>query len=274
MKSRFILTGAIIAVSLVGGIIAVKKHRPAIAGQQAPSPAQLELKMRGEASAPVEIQEFSDFQCPACRNSQPALDQLLKEYQGKIKLIFYHFPLQGHKWAGLAHQAAECANEAGKFWQYHDRLYAEQPAWSIALNASEIFLSYARDLNLDLDKFAACLSDPKATQRILADRSKGQYIQVSSTPTILINGERLVGPVEIQTKGADLVRKHLGLPPLPKPVVPATPVAPPAVPDVKVVPAQVPATVPAVAPAVPAPTPAANQSSTTTEAPAPSPAAS
>lgn len=211
MNIRYLLMGVILAGGIVGGVLLLKKNQPAIPVVQASSAP--ETKVRGPKDAKVQIIEYSDFQCPACQRAQAAIQNVLAAYPNEVRLIFRHFPLSGHIWSGISHQAAECANEAGRFWDYHDRLYAEQSKWSGPTNPTGTFLIYARDMGLDLDKFAACLTDQRITRRIIEEKQKGDSLKVSSTPTFFIQEERLVGPVEFQTKAETIVRKVLGLPP-------------------------------------------------------------
>lgn len=215
-KIRYGLTGGVVLVILVCAVYGVRKIRPAgpvavLASDQ---------KIKGPVSAPIQIVEYSDFQCPACQRASLTVKELFSnpEYDGKVRIIFRHFPLPGHRWAGLAHQAAECANQQGKFWEMHDRLYAEQAAWSVLNDPIETFFRYAKDLNLPLETFGACLTDAKVRDEVLDDKRKGENLRVNSTPTFFINGERYVGPVEFQTKGIEVIRKTLGLPtPVPSP---------------------------------------------------------
>ena len=212
MNSRYVLVGIILAVALAAGVVVFKKQR------HVEPPKRIEeegLKSKGPVDAPVQIVEYSDFQCPACQLAQAQLDQVMADYAGKVRIIFYHFPLPGHLWSGMVHQAAECANRTGKFWPYHDRLYKEQKTWSVSLNPAEFFLNYARDLGLSPDKFAACLADAQTSRHVMAEKARGENLQISSTPTFFINGERVVGPVELREKGINMIRKGLNLPPLP-----------------------------------------------------------
>ncbi len=226
MNKRTLITGVVLAAILAGGILFLQKQRGPV---QAPQ-AQGQGKSKGPADAPVKIVQYSDFQCPACMYAEPLVEKILAEYPGKIQLTYMHYPLPMHQWAGLAHQAAECASREGKFWQYHARLYSEQQIWSGSLNPSEYMLTYANELGIDLMKFGSCLSNPEVTQAILKERASGQAVQIRSTPTFFINGERVVGQIELEANGRNIIRKILGLPPLPPSPAPASP-APPASPS-------------------------------------------
>lgn len=221
------MTSLIIAAALVCGILYLKKGN--FAGIPSQHAQRSGTKSKGPENAPVQIVEYSDFQCPACMKAQAPLAALLKEYPDKIHITFMHYPLPMHPWAGIAHQAAECANRQGKFWEFHDRVYKEQPVWTVAPNPSESLISYARDAGVDLDTFGACLSDPNVTKTILDEKESGQKLQVASTPTFFINGERVVGQIELETTGRAVIRKALGLPPeTPMPATAAHPAPVPA----------------------------------------------
>ncbi len=210
-KTSYILAGILVVALLAGGVLWVKKNRPA--GSAAVHDTL--MKDQGPAGAPVQMVEYSDFQCPACQKVEPIIKQILSEpdFSGKIHFIYRHFPLPGHRWSGLAHQAAECAHQEKRFWEYHDRLYAEQTAWSVMDNPVETFIRYAKDFNIPLESFGLCLASPQIRDRVLEDKKKGDDLQVNSTPTFFINGERYVGQVELQLKGAEAIRRYLGLPP-------------------------------------------------------------
>ncbi len=221
MNRRTVVVALVLAVVLGGGIYFVKKTR---SDQSVLTSPQKGEKSKGPANAPVQIIEYSDFQCPACMKAQPIINAILEEYPGKIKFVFQHYPLPMHQWAGLAHQAAECANVQGKFWQFHDKVYQKQPIWSAAANVPELIISYAKDAGVDIDAFGACLSNGDITRKILDERKAGTALRLSSTPTFFINGERVVGQIELENNGRNIIRKILGMPPLPaKTPVPAVP---------------------------------------------------
>jgi protein-disulfide isomerase len=131
--------------------------------------------VRGVASAPVTIIEFSDYQCPFCARVNPTLEQVRKTYGDKVKIIFKDFPLPNHPQAPKAAEAAHCAGEQGKYWELHDHMFANQRA----LNVPEL-KQYAATLGLDAAKFNQCLES-------------GERMGVNSTPTLYINGRPLIG---------------------------------------------------------------------------------
>ena len=148
----------------------------------ADSPAQ------GPASAPIELVEFSDFQCPFCYRAHPTVKQVLSTYSGKIRFVYRNYPLPNHPQARPAAEAAQCANEQGQFWPYHDRLFADQSKLSDAdLKAS------AAALGMDAAKFNACLDSHKYKARVDADLQAGNEAGVNGTPAFFVNGRLLSG---------------------------------------------------------------------------------
>jgi protein-disulfide isomerase len=144
---------------------------------------------KGPAKAPVTIVEFSDFHCPFCRRVIPTLAQLQSQYGEKIKLVFRDFPIESlHPGATKAHEAARCANEQGKFWPYHDKLFAGPS------NASpELFKGLAKELELDALAFETCLGSGKYQAAIKQDIEEGNRVGVSGTPAFFINGRLISG---------------------------------------------------------------------------------
>ena len=116
------------------------------------------------------------------------LDQVLTEYRGTVRLVFKDFPLQGHTLARPAHEAARCAGAAGKYWEYHDRLFKSQPNFS-----RPELLRYASDLGIPAEAFAQCLDNSRFRSLVEADVEQGQRLGVSGTPTFFINGVGLQG---------------------------------------------------------------------------------
>ncbi|MEW6329226.1 MAG: DsbA family protein [Candidatus Micrarchaeota archaeon] len=143
---------------------------------------------RGDASAQITIVEYSDFQCPFCGRSVPTVEKILEDYDGKVKLYFKHFPLGFHQYAQKAAEASECAGDQGKFWEYHDKLFANQQA----LTTTDL-KKYATDLGLDAAKFNTCLDTGAKASVVQADFAEGSANGVGGTPTFFINGKEVVG---------------------------------------------------------------------------------
>jgi protein-disulfide isomerase len=145
--------------------------------------------IRGASDAPVTIIEFSDFHCPFCRRIQPVLDQLRAKYSDKIKIVFRDFPLDSlHPEARAAAESARCATEQGKFWEFHDKIFAGNPDGSPATLAR-----FAQELGMDSAAFEACRTSGKYKSSILASNQEGTQLGITGTPTFFVNGRMLVG---------------------------------------------------------------------------------
>jgi protein-disulfide isomerase len=143
----------------------------------------------GSASAPVTLVEFSDFQCPFCQRVAPTLKQVKERYGDKVRIVWKDFPLtQIHPEAFKASEAAHCAGDQGKYWQYHDQLFGNQQA----LRTDDL-KRYATDLGLDAPAFNSCLDSSKYGERVRDGVAQGTSLGVNSTPTIYINGRILSG---------------------------------------------------------------------------------
>ena len=146
-------------------------------------------RVKGDRTAPVTIVEFSDFQCAFCKKTESTLNQLLTKYSGRVKLAYMDFPLREiHPQAQTAAEAARCAGEQGKFWEFHDALYSDQTKMSGA-----DLVAHARTLNLDEKSFQACLASGKFKSKVEADIEQGRTLGVAGTPGFFINGVFLSG---------------------------------------------------------------------------------
>ena len=164
--------------------------------RQQPSTAKTSISVdddptKGSESAPVTIIEFSEYQCPFCKRFFDQTLPLIEENYiktGKVKYVFRDFPLSFHEYAPKAAEAAECADEQDKFWEYHDKLFENQNALGI-----ESLKQYAIELNLNTVKFDSCLDSGIMASEVQKDFSDGSEYGVSGTPTLFINGVKVVG---------------------------------------------------------------------------------
>lgn len=139
---------------------------------------------QGPDHALVTLVEYGDFECPSCRQAFPAVKIVQQRFEGRLRFVFRHFPLeQVHPHALLAAQAAECAGAQGKFWEMHDALFEHQTHLDL-----EHVLGYAQQLNLDRTNFLAALEDEIYLQRVREDIDSGEISGVRGTPTFYING--------------------------------------------------------------------------------------
>jgi protein-disulfide isomerase len=149
----------------------------------------------GPANAPVTIVEFSDFQCPFCQRVVPTIKQIKAKYGDRVRIVWKDFPLtQIHPQAFDAAQAGNCAREQGKFWEYHDQLFANQAALQ-----PEFLKKYATDAGMNGATFSACLDSGKFQPKVQAALEAGGKLGIGSTPTSYINGRAVTGaqPIEV-----------------------------------------------------------------------------
>ncbi|MDH3276963.1 MAG: DsbA family protein [Nitrosopumilus sp.] len=172
--------------------------------QQLPSQPSQPVKIsidddpiRGDPNAPITIVEFSDFQCPFCaRFHVQTLPFLLEDYidTGKVNLVYRDFPIQSiHPNALPAAVAAECANEQGKYWEYHDTLFEKQSGWS-RLDSNAViatFSQYATDIGLEQQQFDSCLETGKYLEEVQGDLSDGRAYDITGTPGFFIGNDQI-----------------------------------------------------------------------------------
>ncbi len=142
----------------------------------------------GPSNAAVTLVEFSDFQCPFCSRVTDTLDQIEESYGDKVRIVFKHLPLRMHSRAPLAHAAAEAANRQGKFWQMHDRIFANQRELTEAK-----YLEYAGQIGLDMDQFKQDMASASVKARVDADKAEAERLGVTGTPGFFVNGYFLSG---------------------------------------------------------------------------------
>lgn len=151
-------------------------------------------RLRGNPRAPVMIVEFSDFQCPYCRQSEQTLKEVLERYREKVSLAYRDLPLtQLHPQAELAAEASRCAGEQGKFWEYHDQLF------SASNLQRSVLLDYARSLKIDEKQFDSCLSSEKYKLKVQQDLQDGTQAGISGTPGFFVNGIPLIGAQSLES---------------------------------------------------------------------------
>jgi protein-disulfide isomerase len=203
----FVIVAAVALAALGSGAMLYRAKRPqllsipenkSVSGKSGAE----SMHIRGNPDAPVTLEEFGDFQCPPCGNFAGFAEELLKEYDSRLRLVFRNFPLGPHEHAREAALAAEAAGLQGRFWEMHDVLYREQAAWSKAPNARELFESYAGTIGLNLDQFRKDMDGEKARERVDSDHALGDSLGIKLTPTLYINNR----PVDPKDKNPEGVR--------------------------------------------------------------------
>lgn len=149
---------------------------------------------KGKKDSKVVLIEYADFQCPGCGSAYGNIKAISEEYKDQITFVMRNFPLTSiHPHALAAAASAEAAGKQGKFWEMHDLLFQNQQSWSTqnARQRTDIFLAYARELNLDEEKFKEDQASASVSQKIGFDQALGRKADVSSTPTFFLNGKKL-----------------------------------------------------------------------------------
>jgi protein-disulfide isomerase len=151
--------------------------------------------VKGPEHAPVTLVVFSEFQCPFCLQVTPTLKQLEETYKDRVRFVWKHLPLTSiHAYAMGAAIAAEAARNQGKFWEYHDKLFANQERI-----APEDLKRYAQELSLDTSRFEKDLDDPGLKEKVLSDMAQATSLSVKSTPSVFINGRLVKGAMPYET---------------------------------------------------------------------------
>lgn len=188
-----------LSVVLFGGLIVAVLKAPSqpansvtgVADESVVFSADPQSPSIGKQDSKVVVRLYSDFQCPACKLSEPAVAETMAKYKDRVKFIWKDFPLeQIHPVARAGAEAARCAETQGKFWEYHDELYVSQSEWSSQKNPESLFLSYADKLGLNKDQFTSCYQTSAHDSAISATLAEGFGNRVDRTPTVFINNKR------------------------------------------------------------------------------------
>ena len=196
MKRFYTVFGAVAVIGL--GALAYLTTRP----QTVSIPANVTIQpsdtsgfrgyLKGSPDAPVEITEFADYQCPFCQTfatlQMPTIEERLIK-TGRLRWRYRDFPLQQHSFSRLAAHSAACADEQGKYWEQHKRIYEGQTEWATTRDAAPMFRRYAQAGGLDLRRYDACMKAGKYAGRIQASLDEGIQLGVNSTPTLLVGNK-------------------------------------------------------------------------------------
>lgn len=184
MKNPWVLIG-FITIILFGGAFWLSSN----ATERNNEGVEVLQHYKGSENPTVRLVEFSDFQCPACQSFQPAINEVLSLYGEEVQLEYRHFPLPFHQFAQQAAVAAEAAGQQGEFFAYHDLLFENQAAWSNAAAPNALFISYAEELDLDMDQFRRQMNSSILREKVQSDLAEGRERGVTGTPTFFLNGE-------------------------------------------------------------------------------------
>lgn len=191
-NSRWILSIVASAAVLVFALVLINMN--ATTRPTAPPSVLSAGRILGDAAAPVKIDLYSDFQCPVCRRAEQTIRQLAATFidTGKAQVIYHNFAFIGpeSEWAA---QAAECANDQGKFWEYGSWLFEHQTGENVGAFSRDNLKQFAGDLKLDTAAFNACFDSGKYTALIQQEKSEAQARGVRATPTFYFNGKFVEG---------------------------------------------------------------------------------
>ena len=198
-QNRSMLTWRIIGSSAI--VIAIGLI--VVAGSPPPPPPPTPIQASGSSprisKAPILVEEYGDFQYPACGMfARSTVKQIQDKYvrNGAVKFVFHHFAFIGEE-SMCASEAAECANEQGKFREYYDTLFNHQAGENLGAFSDDHLANFAQQLELKVDQFNTCLKSDRYRDKVMADRNEGQARGVMQVPTLFINGTKSVGAISM-----------------------------------------------------------------------------
>ena len=186
------LAGIAVIVAIFGGLVYLANQSPSGVG---PKEVTADDHVKGPPNSGVLLVEYSDFQCPACAQYYPIIQQVVEQYSDQLTFVYRHFPLRTiHKNSQLAAQAAEAAGLQDKFWEMHDQLFEHQTEWANLPDPTDTFIGYAQAIGMNTEQFAEELTSDFVEQQVNADYASGNGAGVDSTPTFYINGTKMKAP--------------------------------------------------------------------------------
>lgn len=203
LSENKIVVGTLAAIVLLIGLWGVWKL---LNGSSTPtqSTTTIDLKVNesdwqmGPASASATLVEYSDFQCPACKAYAPIVKTFVEKNKEKVKFVYRNFPLQQHQFSKQAAYFAEAAGMQGKFFEMHDKLFDGQEDWEKETDPEKTFLSYAKELKLDIAKLQKDVDSKEVKDNVEADLASGNAAGVDSTPSFYMNGKKMESPKSVE----------------------------------------------------------------------------
>ncbi len=197
MTKRF----ALIMLAIIGifiGILITSKDKASGPGTGI-DPNQLTNHIVEAPKGVVTLTEYGDFACPACYQYYPLVEQIREKYKGQLSFQFRHYPLvEIHQNALVSAKAAEAADKQGKFWEMYKKLYENQPEWFRDNNPQRFFDEYAKQLEMDVQKFRDDMKSDEVNSLVQADRSDAKQQKFEGTPTFVLDGKRIDSPVNLE----------------------------------------------------------------------------
>lgn len=186
------IIAAVLLAAVAAGIFLfqARRTRPGLQIASTTKPGAEPPHVRGNARAPVTLEEFGDFECLPCYILWPALRNLEQDFGDRLGVVFRQNPMPQHAKALDGARAAEAAGLQGKFWEMHDLLYLERNAWLAPADPRPALEEFARRLELDLERFKRDFDGADVAKRIAADRERSAALGLDRTPVVFINGRR------------------------------------------------------------------------------------
>lgn len=185
------IIGATIVASVIGLFVAWKVTSKSTVVQKVDIKLAENDHTVGKKDAKAVLIEYSDFQCPACKQYHPLVKQLVEKNKDNMLFVYRYFPLPLHQNAVPSALAAEAAGRQNKFFEMHDVLFDNQTEWENSKKPEDIFIKYAKNLKIDVEKFKKDMKSDEAKQRVDADKQSGTGFGVNATPTFFLNGKKL-----------------------------------------------------------------------------------
>jgi len=198
MKSIFLWGG--VGILLVGGLLVLftfvnpQQDAQSGVGGVLSVPITEADHRKGNLQSEIELVEYGDFQCPACRAYAPLLKQVEAEFGDRITMVYRHYPLSGHEHAKEGARAAEAAALQGKFWEMHDMLFEKQDEWVKASNLEDTFVGYAVALGLNPDQFRQDYNSEQVADAVQEDLTSALQEGLNSTPSFFFANQRILNP--------------------------------------------------------------------------------
>jgi len=206
-QNKTFLVIAIILIAAIGLIYFRGKNNQG-GGQALVKSINAADHLKGRLNAPIQVIVYSDFQCPFCVEFAETMKKVEQEFKDKVAIVFRHYPLSGHPEAEEAAEASECAAEQGKFWEMHDKLFADNAAGRLS---TEQFKRDAVDLGLSQEQFNQCLVSGKYADKVSAQKAEGDQAGVTGTPTSFVNGNIYPGAYPFEDFIASDGRQEKGM---------------------------------------------------------------
>ena len=191
-EDKWILIIILVVALLIGGLWFLNRSIESI-------PVDTSMLVRddsqilGKKDALVTVVEFGDFQCPSCAALNPVIKDTLAKYsEDQVSFVYRNFPLSQHQFAVISAQAAEIAGDQGKYWEMNALIYERQNEWSLSSNPRDLFIGYAETLGLNISQFTTDLDAGKYKDKIDRDAADGISLGINSTPTIYVNGIKIM----------------------------------------------------------------------------------